>query len=178
MQCHIHGGQQVSRELLVEHHKHPTGYGGAPDDPNNIIFICASCHTILHKMEAAFYAKNIGKANDLANQYLPNDPRRRTILIALANQAASAKRQHYENHPNDVPEDPDEVEERLIIVQLEMEESLHHCLKVKASDFKHPQSGKKVGLYRYILEVLRAHVDEEQKLSRKEPTVPNGWDIT
>lgn len=177
MECHIHGGQQVSRELLVSHHKHPTGYGG-PDIPENIVLICASCHTVLHKMEAAFYAKNTGKANDLAHQYLPNDPRRRHLLIDLANQAAAAKRKHYENHPDDVPEDPDEVEERLIRIPLEMEESLHHCLKVKASDFRHPSNGKKVGLYRYILEVLRAHVEDEQKISRNEPKVPDVWDIT
>lgn len=177
MQCHIHGGQQVSRELLVPHHKHPTGYGG-PDIPENIVLICATCHDILHKMEAAFYAKNTGKANDLANQYLPNDPRRRTLLITLANQAAAAKREYYENHSDEVPEDPDEVEERLIKVTLEMEESLHHRLKIKAADCKHPKSGRKVGLYRYILEVLRAHVEDEHQLARNVPKVPDEWPIT
>lgn len=177
MRCHIHGGQEVGRELLVEHHKHPRGYGG-PDIPENVVYICATCHTILHKMEASLFAKNPGKATDLASQLLPNDPRRREILIKLARMAATAKRDYHENHPDEVPDDPDDVEERVVKVSLEIEESLHSRLKMKASEFTHPKSGRKVGLYRYILEVLRAHVEEENQLGRTPPKVPDGWHIT
>lgn len=162
----------------MEHHKHPTGYGG-PDVPDNIILICASCHTILHKIEAALYARKTGIANDLASQYLPNDPKRRALLLELSNQAATAKRVYYETHPNEVPDDPEEVEERVVKVSLEMEESLHQRLKVMAADHRHPNSGRRVGLYRYILEVLRAHVGEEElKLARDAPKVPTRWYIT
>jgi hypothetical protein len=177
MQCHVHGGQQVSRQLLVEHHKHPTGFGG-PDIPDNIVLICATCHDLLHKIAEAMYYKKEGKAIDLANQYLPNDPRRRTLLLALSNQAAAAKREYYETHTDEVPEDPDEVEERMVRVGLEMEESLHQRLKIKADDFTHPETGRKVGLYRYILEVLRAHVGNDNKPVRNAPKVPDGWHIT
>ncbi len=59
-----------------------------------------------------------------------------------------------------------------------MAESLHQRLKIRAADFTHPESGRKVGLYRYILEVLRAHVEDEHKLSKDPPKVPQGWDIT
>ena len=176
MKCLIHGGQEVGRELLISHHKHPTGYGG-PDIASNIVLICATCHTILHKMEATIYAKKMGKATDLANQLLPHDPRRREILIKLASQAATAKRVYHENNHDEVPDDPDAVEEkeREIIVSLSLPESVHQRLASKASEFRH-ENGRKVGLYRYCSEVLRKHVEEESQMPRT-VKVPEQWDL-
>lgn len=174
MQCHIHGGQQVGRDLLVEHHKWPTGFGG-PDVADNIILICASCHDLLHKIAEALYHKKMGKASDLANQYLPNDPRRRELLMELSNLVAAKKREYYERNPDAVPEDPDEVEEREIVVSLSIPESLHQRLKIKAADARHG-NGRKVGLYRYCIEVLRAHVEDEHKMQR-EIQMAETWDL-
>jgi hypothetical protein len=175
MQCHIHGGQQVGRDLLVVHHKWPTGFGG-PDIPSNTILICATCHDLLHKIAEALYHKKTGKASDLANQYLPNDPRRREQLLELSNLVAAKKLEWYEHNPDEVPDDPEAfVEEREIIVSLALPESLHQRLKMKASDARHG-SGRKVGLYRYCIEVLRAHVEDEQKIQRT-MKVPEQWDL-
>jgi tRNA A37 N6-isopentenylltransferase MiaA len=175
VKCHIHGGQEVGRDLLVEHHKWPTGFGG-PDVPRNIILICATCHDVLHKIAEALYHKKMGKASDLANQYLPNDPRRREKLLELSNLVASKKREYYESHPDDVPDDPEDFEEeREVMMTLAVPESLHSRLKLKASDARHG-SGRKVGLYRYCIEILRAHVEEENKIQRT-VKVPETWDL-
>lgn len=158
------------------HHKWPTGFGG-PDIASNTILICATCHDLLHKIGEALYHKKTGKASDLANQYLPNDPRRRELLLELSNLVASKKREYYENNPDDVPEDPDDIEqqEREIMMSLNIPESLHARLKAKAADTTHG-SGRKVGLYRYCIEVLRAHVEDENKMQR-EMKVPETWDL-
>jgi len=180
MKCHIHGGSDVGKNLLVKHHVHPQGFGG-PDVPSNIVFICASCHDLLHKIAEALYSKNQGKATDLANQYLPNDPRRRSVLLKLSTTAATAKRDYLEKNPNYVPEDPSEgeIEERTIQVALHLPESLHQRLKVKASDYTHPKTGRKVGLYRYIEEILKAHVEMENITSTRQKikVTSKEWDI-
>jgi hypothetical protein len=128
-------------------------------------------------MEATIYAKKTGKATDLSNQLLPHDPRRREILINLANQAATAKRVYHENNLDEVPDDPDAVEEkeREILVSLPIPESVHQRLTSKAAEFRH-ESGRKVGLYRYCLEVLRKHVEEESQMPRI-VKVPEQWDL-
>ena len=56
--CYVHGGNSVDTRLLHEHHKHPEGYGGE-DTPENRIWLCASCHDILHRI-AQMVLKNKG----------------------------------------------------------------------------------------------------------------------
>ncbi len=183
MRCYIHGGEDVGPRLLVIHHKHPTGWGGK-DVPENKISICASCHDLLHKIAESFFAKKRGVGADLANQYLPNDPRRRQLLLQLANQAATAKRDYYANHPDEVPEIEDNSD--TVMVSLEISRGLHHRLKTLSSGYQH-ENGRKVGLYRYIVEVLKNHAkmkgagDAQPELAPMAPTTalktPDEWEI-
>lgn len=159
MRCYIHGGEDVLPALLVEHHVHPTGYGG-PDTPDNIVHICATCHDLLHKAERAICSGKSWKAIDMVMNYLPNQPNKRELLYQLALKAAEARAAHLERGID--VEDLDS-EEDVVMMQLELPAGLHHRLKTLASSYKH-RNGRRLGLYRYVLMVLKGHVLERTRL--------------
>jgi hypothetical protein len=178
--------------MFVVHHVHPEGYGG-DDGPENRIHICASCHDVLHKIAEAFYAGKMGKGQDLAQQYLPNEPAKRTRLLQLSNKASQAKKE-WLARTGGVP-DIDDTEET-VSVQLDVPKGLHHRLKTLAYSHSH-RDGRRTGLYKYILEVLKNHalialnsggtaseaklygVEKPQKEPEDEKDLPLGsWDFT
>lgn len=147
--CHVHGGNPISTKLLHRHHVVPQGYGG-PDTEANTVWICASCHDLLHRMAHFVLSKKQGIAQDLASQHLPNSPAARQRLWKLTASAANAMQTH-------IPEAGESSEE--ILMSLSVPRALHHRLKTLAQDHFHAKSGRRVGLYRYCVEVLKKHVE-------------------
>lgn len=149
--CYVHGGDPVDTRLLHEHHVVPQGYGGE-DDASNTVWLCGSCHDIVHRMAHWFNNKKEGLAKDLAMQYIPRMPAARERLISLSRIVAQAMNDY-------VPEIGEfDNEDDLVIVQLHVPASLHKKLKTLAADFRQPNSKRKMGLYKYIVNVLRNHV--------------------
>lgn len=148
--CYIHGGDKVDTRLLHEHHKVPQGYGGS-DDPHNRVWLCASCHDHVHRLGQFLLSGKQGLANDLAVQVFPGSPATRARLHELAKLAAKAQ-QDYVPHLGETEDDDD-----VVIVQLYMPRSLHSKLKILAGQHVNKKSKRRVGLYNYILTVLRNH---------------------
>lgn len=143
----MHRGNPVSTKLLHRHHVTPQGFGGA-DTEGNTVWLCASCHDLLHRLANFVLSKKNGLAQDLANQYLPNSPAARQRLWKLVKEAATAMETHI----------PEAGEDEEILLSLSIPRSLHHQLKTLAQDYFHSKSGRRVGLYRYCVEVLTKHV--------------------
>lgn len=147
MQCHIHGGADTDRSFFVPHHVVPRAYGG-PDHESNIVWLCASCHTLLHQIAVKMVWKKRGEALDLASRYpfLVNSPKRQKELLRLAGIAASSQIQHQSS--GEIPEAGQKV--KTVRLSLEVPEWLHHHLKTLAKQ-------RECGLYRYCLSVLENH---------------------
>jgi hypothetical protein len=161
MRCHIHGGQEAPKNAFVPHHVCPTSYGGS-NTPDNIIYICATCHDILHKAAEALFSGNIGRASELVGGLYPNEPRIRKELLHYANRTAKAKLAWKErNRERGIPDAGEvDADTDTVKVQLDIPRWIHHRLKTMASDHHHP-NGRKVGLYAFILKVLEAKVSDK-----------------
>lgn len=164
--CHVHGGDPVDTRLLHEHHVVPRGYGGE-DEPSNTVWLCGSCHDIIHRMAHWLNTKKTGLAKDLAMQYIPRRPGARKRLLDLAQTVAEAMTE-FTPQIGELDDEDD-----LVIVQLHMPASLHRKLKTLASNHKNPNSNRKLGLYKYILNVLRNHV----RVATYQPTVNSEQEI-
>jgi len=142
--CYIHVGNPVDTRLLHEHHVKPKGYGGE-DTEENLVWLCASCHDLVHRMAHMYTTDKKGIANDLAVQYLPGSPAARKRLQTLVAEVARSMKDY-------VPElGEEDDEEDTVIVSLHLPKRVHHKLKTCAADHS-------MGLYKYIYKVLKNNV--------------------
>lgn len=154
--CFVHRGNPVSTLLLHNHHVVPQGYGGQDVD-SNTCWLCATCHDVLHKLAIYVRHNKKGLAQDLAQQHLPHSPKARERFWDLVKVAADAA-------DTFIPEAGDDADDTPILMSLRVPRDLHKRLKILAGERTHAKSGRRVGLYRYCLEVLQKHV--EVKLAR------------
>jgi len=80
-------------------------------------------------------------------------PAGRHRLLALSRTVAEAMKSF-------VP-DADSLEEKsddTVIIQLHIQRNLHKALKLEASKYTNPKSGRQMGLYNYINRVLENHI--------------------
>lgn len=89
--CYVHG-TVFPRAACNVHHEMPRAAGGG-DESQNLTWVCASCHTMIHRIAEAILATKVGRADDLAALYAPNDTAMRERLRRLAGYAADAVQQ-------------------------------------------------------------------------------------
>jgi len=157
--CYVHGGVATDTRLLHEHHREPRGYGGA-DKSSNIVWLCGSCHDIIHRMDRWSRSGKQGLVSDLAVRYLPDVPAARKRLLELV---AVASKTAHEFNPEEIPD----VEHAHIVVQLHVPRDLHRKLKLLAYSHTNP-NGRRVGLYHYIMNILQNHVALTQNRALKQ----------
>lgn len=155
--CHVCAGPPVDTRLLHEHHRHPKGYGGT-DDPENLIWLCGSCHDLVHRLSHYLRSKKVGLVSDLAKQYQESrnmSPASRQRMLKLADVVAEAM----ETYTPSFEELEDEEQEGTILVQVPLPKSIHAKAKVLAASHTNPKSGRRMGLYKYLRRVLVNHVN-------------------
>ena len=86
--CYVHG-TVFPRAACNVHHEMPRAAGGGDDD-QNLTWVCASCHTMIHRIAEAVMANKAGRADDLAALYAPNDVAMRERLRRLGGYAADS----------------------------------------------------------------------------------------
>jgi hypothetical protein len=73
-----------------DHHRKPRAFGGT-DDPENRLWLCASCHKRIHRVQGLLVHNKPSEAYDLCDQIFPEAPSKRGRLWAFANEAAKAE---------------------------------------------------------------------------------------
>lgn len=73
-----------------DHHLVPRAFGGT-DDPDNRVWLCASCHKRLHRVQGMLIHNKPNDAYDLTEQLFPNYADKRARLWQFANIAAQAE---------------------------------------------------------------------------------------
>ena len=153
--CFVHRGDPLDTRLLHQHHVHPQGYGGE-DTPENIIWLCESCHGLVHRLAHLIKSKKQGEAHDLAFQYQTGQnlsPSAKQRILELGNVVAVAM----ENFIPDIDDD-DELSTDRVLVQLALPRSIHAAAKRLAANYTNPVSGRPMGIYRYLERVVMQHV--------------------
>ena len=73
-----------------DHHRTPRAFGGT-DDPSNRVWLCASCHARLHRVQDFLVGGKVASATELCQAIFPTDARARGELWTFANEAARAE---------------------------------------------------------------------------------------
>jgi len=171
----VHKGVPVDTRLLHEHHKQPKGYGGG-NDPDNLVWLCGSCHDLVHRLAHLVRGKKLGVVSDLAQQYQTSQnlsPAGRHRLIELAKLVSMSMETFVPD------EDMDEFDaEDTILVQIPLPRAIHKTAKHLASLTKNPGSKRQMGLYHYLSLVITNHVllAGSSKIHNKNPAKLFGVD--
>jgi len=144
--CYVHG-TPFPKESCHEHHKSPRALGGQ-DDKGNLVYLCANCHTLVHRCAQLFIGNKSGIAADIASQAYPT-PASRSRFFELVKTIMSSVAE---------AEDLDLGREKAIII-LSLDHSTHSKLKTLAGERK--ENGRKVGVSRYIEAVLLQHIQKK-----------------
>jgi len=174
--CYVHQGMPVDTRLLHEHHKRPQGYGGEKDDPENLVWLCGSCHDLVHRLAHFMRGRKKGLVSDLAQQYQASQnlsPAGKQRLLELANLVATTI-------DSFIPEDMEElVEEDTVLVQVPLPRSVHKMLKHLAAQHKNPGSKRQLGMYKYLQILITNHVKlaTSSRMHAKDPEKYFGVDI-
>jgi len=152
--CHVHSGPPLDTRLLHEHHKHPKGYGGG-NGHDNLVWLCGSCHDLVHRLANYIKSNKRGLVSDLAQQYQTAQnlsPAGYRRLLELAQVVAKSMESF-------VPEEFEDMEqEDTVLVQIPLPRSVHLQAKLLAAQYKNPGGKRQLGLYRYLATVLINHV--------------------
>lgn len=73
-----------------DHHRTPRAFGGT-DDGENRVWLCASCHTRLHRVQEFIVQGKMASAYELCHSIFGTKEKYKETLWTLANEAASAE---------------------------------------------------------------------------------------
>lgn len=141
--CVVHR-TQIPRAAAHEHHEAPRAAGGT-DALSNLVWLCATCHQVAHRVGQLRQLGRAGEAEAIATSSYPNPKMRQRFYQvvsemvtahALADVTGAGK-------PN-------------AEVVLELPHDVYNGLKSLASE--HRVNGQRVGVAKYINAILRSHV--------------------
>jgi hypothetical protein len=75
-----------------DHHRKPQAFGG-DDEQANRVWLCASCHARLHRLQEFLVRGQTASAYELCNSIFPQNAKARGQLWTLANEAAEAEQE-------------------------------------------------------------------------------------
>jgi len=143
--CYVHG-TKVPRAAANSHHVTPQAAGGTHGET---VWVCASCHTVLHRISEQMVQGKTGVANDIANQYAPTPAMRRRLMRLVDSSATSMQAVNEGEIPG-----RDEV-----IIQVALPAEVAKRFKLMVGDIR--ISGRKIGVSRFLRLLI------EQKLREK-----------
>lgn len=141
--CYVHN-KKYPRSTCHDHHITPRASGGL-DYKDNLVWLCANCHTLLHRCIQLYTKGKKGLANDLAEQSydVPVIRQRFMSLVKDAVDAASIAQAFG-------------LKKAKALCSLELDHDVYHKLKILAYERK--EKGRRVGITRYIEVILIDHL--------------------
>jgi hypothetical protein len=109
-----------------DHHRKPRAFGGT-DDSANRVWLCASCHTRLHRLQEFIAQGKTASAYDLCASIFPTQPKAREQLWTFANEAATSEKEVQEAFAS---------HRENTVVNLSIEAELWAAVKARAKDRK------------------------------------------
>jgi len=140
--CYVHN-TPVPRAAANSHHVTPQAAGGAKGKQ---VWVCASCHSVLHRISEQMVLGKQGIARDLASQYAPTPAMRQRLMYLVENSAEAM------NAAAEGQAGRDEV-----IIQVELPAEVAHRFRLLVGDLR--IQGRKIGMSRF----LRLLIERELK---------------
>lgn len=135
VQCFVCG---TLEPLLTaqDHHRKPRAFGGT-DEGENRVWLCASCHARLHRVQEFLVQGQPAAAFDLCASIFPTNAKARANLWTLANEAAAAERE---------VKDVFDMHRSEVAVKLSVNTEIWNLLKACAKDRGMPVSALAVAI--------------------------------
>ena len=121
---------------------------GGKDDDDNLVYLCANCHNLIHRCAQLFIANKGGIANDLAMSAYPTPASRERFLELVKTIISSSV----------IAEDYDLGKEKAVIL-VSLGHNVYSRLKILANEKK--INGRKVGVSRYIEALIKNHLNDK-----------------
>lgn len=141
--CCVHG-TKIPRAAAHEHHEAPRAAGGG-DEKSNLVWLCATCHQVAHRVGQLRQLNRGDEASDIMTSYYPA-PAQRKRFAQVVHEMVTA---HMHADLTGMGKPKAEV-------MLEIDHELYACLKQLALDYR--SGGRRVGVAKYIEAVLNGHV--------------------
>lgn len=141
--CYIEG-KTYPRATCHQHHKNPQHAGGS-DAPDNLIWLCANAHQLVHRASQMIKARKPGFASDLAMSAYPLPAVRQRFLEIVNTEVSSSK-------------DAEETGKgkSAITIEVPIPKQDYARLKMKVSDSR--SGGKKLSISDYVARLVLAHI--------------------
>lgn len=146
VKCYIHGAMFPKHACHV-HHEAPRAAGGG-DEASNLIWMCANCHNLTHRVAQLEELGRSGEASDLSSAAFTSPAQRmrfkksvREILVANAQAKTSGQRKEKAQ------------------VELQLSHDVYDRFKLLLSD--HKVNGRRISNSRYIEQLLIEHLKKK-----------------
>lgn len=143
VKCTVHG-VSIPRAAAHEHHEAPRAAGGG-DELENLVWLCANCHQLSHRVAQLRQLGRAAEASDIVHSSYPQ-PAMRKRFEQVVFEILSA---------HSIADDIGLGKAKAEVI-LELSHGLYACLKTLAAD--HRVNGRKVGVAKYMEAVLTQHV--------------------
>lgn len=141
--CYIEG-KQYPKDTCHLHHKNPRHAGGS-DSSENLVFLCANAHVLVHRAATMIKAGKPGLAQDLASSAYPLPaPRQRFTEIVNTEVMSSSKAAEEGTGRSHVT------------IEVPIPKDEYALLKLKVSEQR--VNGKKVSIHDYVARLVLNHL--------------------
>ena len=141
--CYIEG-KSYPRATCHVHHKNPQHAGGS-DSPENLIWLCANAHQLVHRAAQMIKARKLGHAADLASSAYPL-PAVRQRFLEIVNVEVSSSKEAEESGKGKTS----------ILIEVPIPKADYAVLKLRVADYRH--QGKKISISDYVARLVLAHI--------------------
>lgn len=140
-------GKVYPRAGCHVHHRNPRHAGGT-DSSSNLVWLCATCHQLVHRASQMIKAGRSGSAADLADTTFPS-PKQRQRFLEIVREEISASLEAEENGRGSAT----------ILMEIPIPREEYNKLKelIRAR-----QGKKKVSIATYCAGVLLTHIHRNQ----------------
>lgn len=141
--CYIEG-KSYPRATCHIHHKNPQHAGGS-DSPENLIWLCANAHQLVHRAAQMIKARKAGHAADLASSAYSLPAVRQRFLEIVNTEVSSS-----------IEAETTGKGKSFITIEVPIPKEDYAKLKLRISDSR--VQGKKVSISDYVARLVLAHI--------------------
>jgi len=147
-------GKIVPKALIHEHHVIKRASGGG-DTLDNIVRLDVTCHSAVHQVEMALKnPKRRSTVTDLINSLFPKNVVAQKKCLELA--ATAALENNGKNDNNELDYGAFDTEELVTLTPIKVSPKIKQYVHRIAQDLRHPETGKRLGVARYLRGLIEA----------------------
>lgn len=141
--CYIEG-KYYPRATCHVHHKRPRHAGGG-DENDNLVWLCANAHQLVHRVSQLMQAGKVGPASDLVHSSYSSPAQRSRLMEVVQEEMSSSQAAKEYGSGKDH-----------VMVEVPIPKAEYHKLKTMVHDYK--VNGKRLSISEYVSRVVLSHL--------------------